>query len=464
MRPHVVAVPVLDGMPVFDIGVAGEVFGMPRPDLLPRPYEVQVCGIGDEPVRLQGAPLVLRVDACLDVLRSADTVVVPALASFDATVPGELVDALQEAFQRGTRIASVCTGAFALAAAGLLDGRRATTHWMHAAALAERFPAVHVDPDVLYEVDGQVATSAGTAAGIDLCLELVRRDHGTAIAAEVARRLVVPPHRQGGQAQYVSTPLPTIPDSALAPVLDWARSRLDQQLTLRLLARRADTTTRTLTAGSPPSWGSRRCSGSPPSGSAGPANSWRTPVCRSSRSPSRAAWGRRPTCDCTSSARPGRRPPLTGLPLPGGRRRAELIYRRTVATLIDDAGQLLRPQGRPAGGVFGEGPSQANLGVFRGRQGTRSRRQDSELGEAPPTGLEPVTLRFLSCACHHMASLRSRRRYLQKPPNRLVDTRPWIASLVIVSCGIVVGWDGLGFISEPRGPCASTRRRPATEP
>jgi transcriptional regulator GlxA family with amidase domain len=247
MRPHVVAVPVLDGMPLFDIGVAGEVFGMPRPDLLPRPYEVQVCGIGDKPVRLQGAPLVLRVDACLDVLRSADTVVVPALASVDAEVPGQLVDALQEAFRRGARIASVCTGAFALAAAGLLDGRRATTHWMHAAALAEQFPAVHVDPHVLYEVDGQVATSAGTAAGIDLCLELVRRDHGTAIAAEVARRLVVPPHRQGGQAQYVSTPLPTIPDSALAPLLDWARSRLDQQLTLGLLARRADTTTRTLT-------------------------------------------------------------------------------------------------------------------------------------------------------------------------------------------------------------------------
>ena len=247
MRPHVVAVPVLDGMPVFDIGVAGEVFGMPRPDLLPRPYEVQVCGVGDEPLRLQGAPLVLRVDADLDVLRSADTVVVPALASFDAEVPDELVDALQKAFRRGARIASVCTGAFALAAAGLLDGRRATTHWMHAAALAERFPAVHVDPHVLYEVDDRVATSAGTAAGIDLCLELVRRDHGTAIAAEVARRLVVPPHRQGGQAQYVSTPLPAIPDSALAPVLDWARSRLDQQLTLRLLARQADTTTRTLT-------------------------------------------------------------------------------------------------------------------------------------------------------------------------------------------------------------------------
>jgi transcriptional regulator GlxA family with amidase domain len=247
VRPHVVAVPVLDEMPLFEIGVAGEVFGMPRPDLLPRPYEVRVCGIGTGPVRVQGAPLVLTVEAGLDVMRRADTVVVPALSSPQADVPAELVDALQEAFRRGARIASVCTGAFVLAAAGLLDGRRVTTHWMHAAALAERFPRVHVDPHVLYEIDGPVATSAGTAAGIDLCLELVRRDHGTAIAAEVARRLVVPPHRQGGQAQYVSTPLPTMPDSALAPLLDWARSRLDEQLTLRLLARQADTTTRTLT-------------------------------------------------------------------------------------------------------------------------------------------------------------------------------------------------------------------------
>ena len=148
MQPHVVAVPVLDGMPVFDIGVAGEVFGMPRPDLLPRPYQVVVCGVTDATLRLQGAPLVLRVHAGLDVLRTADTVVVPALASYDAHVPLELVDALKEAFERGARIASVCTGAFALAAAGLLDGRRATTHWMHAAALAERFPAVQVDNNV----------------------------------------------------------------------------------------------------------------------------------------------------------------------------------------------------------------------------------------------------------------------------------------------------------------------------
>lgn len=247
MEPHQVAVPVLDGMPLFDIGVIGEVFGMPRRDLLSRPYSVQVCTVDRRPVRTQGAMLTVVADAGLERIDSADTVVVPALASPDAEVPADLVEALQQAHRRGARIASVCSGAFALAAAGLLDGRRATTHWMHAATLARRFPAVRVDPAVLYVVDDSVATSAGTAAGLDLCLELLRQDHGTAIAAEVARRLVIPPHRQGGQAQYVSAPLPDASDTALAPLLDWARARLDQPLTLGVLAREAGVTTRTLT-------------------------------------------------------------------------------------------------------------------------------------------------------------------------------------------------------------------------
>ena len=247
MDPHRVALPVLDGMPLFEIGVVGEVFGMARPDLLARPYDVRVCSAGAAPVRTQGAAVVLVPQAGLDEVRRAETVVVPALATFDADVPDELLDALREAAGRGARIAAVCSGAFVLALAGLLDGRRATTHWMYAAALAARFPAVTVDPDVLYVVDGPVATSAGTAAGLDLCLELVRHDHGTAVAAEVARRLIVPPHRQGGQAQYVSTPLPAVPDSSLAPLLDWARARLDRALTLGLLARQAGITTRTLT-------------------------------------------------------------------------------------------------------------------------------------------------------------------------------------------------------------------------
>ncbi|MGI3781359.1 MAG: DJ-1/PfpI family protein, partial [Janthinobacterium lividum] len=148
MEPHRVAVPVLDGMPLFEIGVVGEVFGMPRPDLLRRPYLVQVCSVGPEPVCTQGAEITISAAAGLDEVRAAETVVVPALPSYDAPVPPELLDALREASRRGARIAAVCTGAFALAAAGLLDGRRATTHWMYAAALADRFPAVEVDPGV----------------------------------------------------------------------------------------------------------------------------------------------------------------------------------------------------------------------------------------------------------------------------------------------------------------------------
>jgi AraC family transcriptional activator FtrA len=246
VHEHRVAVPVLNNMPLFEIAVIGEVFGMPRPDLLTRPYVVQLCRAGSDPVRTQGAGMLVDGDAGLDDIRRAETVVVPALPSYDTEVPEDLLAALRAAADHGARIASVCTGAFALAAAGILNGRRATTHWMHAAELARRFPAVDVDPRVLYVVDGQIATSAGTAAGIDLCVELIRGDHGTATAAEIARRLVVPPHRQGGQAQYVSTPLPSA-DQSLAPLLDWARSHLDRPLTLQLLARHADTTTRTLT-------------------------------------------------------------------------------------------------------------------------------------------------------------------------------------------------------------------------
>jgi AraC family transcriptional activator FtrA len=246
MRAHRVAVPVLDGMPLFELAVPGEVFGMPRPDLLKRPYEVQLCRVGGGPVRTAGASLTLETPHDLTDLVSADTVMVPALAHPDAAVPPELIRALREAAANGARVTAICSGAFVLAEAGLLDGRKATTHWMYAADLAARYPSVEVLADVLYLIDGAVATSAGTAAGIDLCLELVRLDHGTAVAAEVARRLVVPPHRQGGQAQYVSEPLPARPDVALGPVLDWVRAHLDEPLTLTLIARQAGTTTRTL--------------------------------------------------------------------------------------------------------------------------------------------------------------------------------------------------------------------------
>ncbi|HEX6453291.1 MAG TPA: helix-turn-helix domain-containing protein [Trebonia sp.] len=242
---HRVGILVLDEMPLFEIAVPCEVFGTPRPDLISPAYEVMFCRPQDQRTRTGGG-LVVDSPHGIDALASADTVIVPALPTCDAPVPDAAVEALRDAAGNGARIASICSGAFALAEAGLLDGRRATTHWMYAAALAARYPAVEVCPDVLYTIDGRLCTSAGTAAGLDLCLELVRQDHGSAVAADLARRLVVPPHRQGGQAQYVMTPIPAAVDDSLSLVLDWARERLDTPLSLAQLAAAAHTSPRTL--------------------------------------------------------------------------------------------------------------------------------------------------------------------------------------------------------------------------
>jgi transcriptional regulator GlxA family with amidase domain len=188
----------------------------------------------------------LAPDHGLDRLARADTVLVPGWADVDAAPPAELVDAVRAAHSRGARVASLCTGAFVLAAAGLLDGLRATTHWAHTEVLAARFPRVTVDQDVLYVDNGQVLTSAGKAAAMDLCLHLVRADHGPAAANAIARRLVVPPHRAGGQAQFVTTPVPARDDHPLASLLPWITARLDRPLTVEDLARRANMSSRHL--------------------------------------------------------------------------------------------------------------------------------------------------------------------------------------------------------------------------
>jgi transcriptional regulator GlxA family with amidase domain len=182
----------------------------------------------------------------LDDLASAHTVIVPACHNVEAPPPAELVEAVRTAHDGGARVASICTGPFVLAAAGLLDGRRATTHWMHAARLAARYPAVEVDPGVLYIDEDDVLTSAGKAAGIDLCLHIVRTDHGAAVANDLARRLVVPPHRSGGQAQFISSPVPVSDAHSLGDVLDWAVAHLDEPLSVGDLARRAHMSTRNL--------------------------------------------------------------------------------------------------------------------------------------------------------------------------------------------------------------------------
>ncbi|KRV48978.1 AraC family transcriptional regulator [Wenjunlia vitaminophila] len=237
-----VAVAVVDGMMQFELSLAYEVFGT-APDGVTVPwYDVTACG----PAAVRVGRFRLEPDAGLDRLQHADTVIVPSWADIDRDPPADLVDAVRAAHEAGARVVSLCTGAFVLAAAGLLDGRGATTHWAHTEALATRYPRVEVHPDVLYVDNGSVLTSAGKAAAMDLCLHLIRLDHGSSVANAAARRLVVPPHRAGGQAQFVPTPVPAQDDHPLAALLPWVVERLDQPLTVEDLARQARMSSRHL--------------------------------------------------------------------------------------------------------------------------------------------------------------------------------------------------------------------------
>jgi transcriptional regulator GlxA family with amidase domain len=232
-------------MPIFEVAIPCEVFGRPRQGLLEAWYEFRVCAA--QPGQTQiGSGFVVGTEHGFDALDWAETIIVPAIANIDIEPPPTLIDALQRAHDRGARIASICSGAFALAAAGLLDGRRATLHWMHVTTLAKRYPKVRLEPAVLYVEDGNVLTSAGSAAGLDLCLHIVRGDCGAEIANLLARRLVIPAHRPGGQAQYVETPLPRHDSDSIAPVLQWALEHLDRPLTTAELAKRHCVTPRTL--------------------------------------------------------------------------------------------------------------------------------------------------------------------------------------------------------------------------
>jgi transcriptional regulator GlxA family with amidase domain len=230
---------------MFELAAPLEVFGGVRNNFpVPWWYEVQLCGVGDGPVRTAEG-FMFDGSLGLDDLITADTVIVPACADWQDDPPPALVEALREAYRRGVRIASICTGAFTLAAAGLLDGRRASTHWMHTDELARRWPAVQVEPNVLYTDEGQILTSAGSAAGLDLCLHIVQRDHGTRVANALARRIVVPPHRDGGQAQFIEQPMSLNDAAPLGPLVDWARKNLQKTLSVEALARQANMSPRT---------------------------------------------------------------------------------------------------------------------------------------------------------------------------------------------------------------------------
>ncbi|MFJ9658699.1 helix-turn-helix domain-containing protein [Streptomyces griseoflavus] len=260
-RKEIVAVLLFSGGPIFESSIPLSVFGVDRQDAgVPR-YRLLVCGGEDGPLRTTGG-LELTAPHGLEAISRAGTVVVPAWRSITSPPPQDALDALRRAHEEGARIVGLCTGAFVLAAAGLLDGRPATTHWMYAPTLAKRYPSVHVDPRELFVDDGDVLTSAGTAAGIDLCLHIVRTDHGNEAAGALARRLVVPPRRSGGQERYLDRSLPEeIGADPLAEVVAWALEHLHEQFDVETLAARAymsrrtfDRRFRSLTGSAPLQW------------------------------------------------------------------------------------------------------------------------------------------------------------------------------------------------------------------
>jgi transcriptional regulator GlxA family with amidase domain len=235
----------LDDFPVFELGVLCEVFGVDRTDDGLPGYDFAVVAGQPGPLRSR-AGFTMQAAAGLDRLEEADLVAMSAVADHRlAELPGPLLAALRRAADRGATVLSVCSGAFALGAAGLLDGRRCTTHWRYAAELARRYPAAKVDPAVLYVDEESVITGAGTAAGIDACLYLVRREQGSRVANGIARRMVVPPHRDGGQAQYIARPAGRPGDGDLAGLLQWMESNLARPLTVPQLAARACMSPRT---------------------------------------------------------------------------------------------------------------------------------------------------------------------------------------------------------------------------
>ncbi|MFC7262843.1 GlxA family transcriptional regulator [Streptomyces lutosisoli] len=235
-----IVVLALDGVYPFELGIPSRIFGAADGR-----YEVVTCTVDGRPVRTN-ADFSVTVDHGPEALRTADTVVIAAIAPARLAVePSDELTAALGQIRPGARLVSICTGAFVLAAAGLLDGHRATTHWQVADEFRRLFPRVSLDPDVLFVDDDSVLTSAGAASGIDVCLHIVRKDHGSALANKVARRCVVPPLREGGQAQYIEQPVPEPSATSTAATRAWALAHLDDPLTLTDLAGHARMSLRT---------------------------------------------------------------------------------------------------------------------------------------------------------------------------------------------------------------------------
>ena len=245
-QPPLVVTLASDRLAMFEFGITAEFFALARPEMDFVPYRFAVAAADPLPLRGLGG-IRIDCDGGLELLREADLIVVPGWRDLDDTPRPEITEALRAAVARGARVASICSGAFLLAHAGLLDGRRATTHWRHTERLARLFPNVRVEPDVLYVDEGNVMTSAGSAAGIDLLLHLVRKDYGPKVANSFARRMVVPPHRDGGQSQFVVQPVAVRTNDRIASVADWMAANLSDEITIELLADRAAMSVRSFT-------------------------------------------------------------------------------------------------------------------------------------------------------------------------------------------------------------------------
>ncbi|MDP9584512.1 UNVERIFIED_ORG: AraC family transcriptional activator FtrA [Burkholderia contaminans] len=245
MKNHLVVALAYDRLCTFEFGCVVELFALERPELSVDWYRFAVCASEPGPVRAAGG-ITVAAPYRLATLDRADTIVIPGWRDPDELPPEPLLKKLRAAHRRGARLCSICSGVFVLAAAGVLDGLTVTTHWRYAERLQARYPALRVNPDALYVDEGQIVTSAGSAAGLDMLLHLVRRDHGGAIANRVAQRLVLPPHRDGGQAQFVPRPVAPGGGDRLAKLIDWMRAHAAEPHTLASLAAQAAMSTRTL--------------------------------------------------------------------------------------------------------------------------------------------------------------------------------------------------------------------------
>lgn len=240
-----VAVLAYDGLCTFEFAIAYEIFGLPRPEMGSDWYRYAVCAIEDGPLRAAGG-LIIAATAGRRLLAKADIIIVPGWRGIDAPVPDALVKDLVRAHARGARLMSLCSGIAVLAATGLLEGRKATTHWRYASSIRSRYPGIRLEPDMLYVDERDVLTAAGSAAGIDLCLHVIRKEYGAGAANNVARRLVVPPHREGGQVQFVQRPvLKQHENSRFGALVDWLRAHLGEAHSVEMLARRAGMSERT---------------------------------------------------------------------------------------------------------------------------------------------------------------------------------------------------------------------------